>query len=114
MSQGWLQTVTAKQLYFHAVAQHRLGKVAQSEKNFGIAVARMQKAVSLLQEAEKRGEGAFKGYVSVCVCVCVWPTYVVCCTMYVEPPLPLTGVDLCLEERTMKQSTRIITLSTMT
>ncbi len=63
--QSWLQIVTAKQLYFHAVAQHRLGKVAQADKSFGIAVARMSKAVALLQEAEKRGEGAFKGYVSV-------------------------------------------------
>ena len=63
--------MTAKQLYLHAVAQHRLGKVAQGEKNFGIAVSRMKKAVSLLQESEKRGEGSFKGHVSVCVCVCV-------------------------------------------
>ncbi|XP_064396654.1 programmed cell death 6-interacting protein-like isoform X2 [Halichondria panicea] len=59
---SWLQIVVAKQLYFHAVAQHRLGKVAQADKSFGTAVARMGKAVALLQEAEKRGEGAFKGY----------------------------------------------------
>lgn len=62
--QSWLQTVSAKQLYFHSVAQHRLGKVAQTEKNFGQAVARMKKASALLQEAEKKGEGSFKAYVS--------------------------------------------------
>ena len=75
--QSWLQIVVAKQLYFHAVAQHRLGKVAQADKSFGTAVARMGKAVALLQEAEKRGEGAFKGYVSTfrgyiySVCACL-------------------------------------------
>lgn len=57
--------MVAKQLYFHAVAQHRLGKVAQADKNFGQAVARMKKAVSLLQEAEKKGEGSFRSYVSL-------------------------------------------------
>ncbi len=64
-TQSWLQIVAAKQLYFHAVAQHRLGKVAQADKSFGVAVARMSKAVALMQEADKRGEGAFKGYVSI-------------------------------------------------
>lgn len=37
-----MQTVAAKQAYLHAVAQHRLGLVAQANKNFGEAVARMK------------------------------------------------------------------------
>jgi hypothetical protein len=40
--QGWVQTVAAKQAYLHAVAQHRLGLVAQTNKNFGEAVARLK------------------------------------------------------------------------
>ena len=32
----------AKQAYFHGVAQHRLGLVAQASKNYGEAVARMK------------------------------------------------------------------------
>ena len=40
--QGWIQTVAGKQAYFHAVAQHRMGLVAQAKKNFGEAVARLQ------------------------------------------------------------------------
>lgn len=59
---SWLATVSAKQAYFHAVAQHRQGLVAQAAKNFGETVARTKKAVSLLQEAEKKGEGYFKPY----------------------------------------------------
>lgn len=75
----------------HAVAQHRMGLVAQTNKNFGEAVARMkvwrikylflysilpsvytQKAVSLLADAEKRGEGNFKPYVcSYCLALCI-------------------------------------------
>ncbi len=42
LPQGWLPTVVAKQAYFHAVAQHRLGLVAQANKNYGEAVARMK------------------------------------------------------------------------
>lgn len=64
-SQGWLSTASAKQAYFHCVAQHRMGLVAQSDKNHGEAVCRMKKAVELLAEAEKKGEGAFKAYVSI-------------------------------------------------
>ena len=37
--------VAAKQSYFHAVAQHRLGLVAKENKNFGEAVARMKVCV---------------------------------------------------------------------
>ena len=40
--QEWLHIVPAKQAYFHAVAQHRLGLVAQANKNYGEAVARMK------------------------------------------------------------------------
>ena len=40
--QGWLPMVAAKQAYFHAVAQHHMGLVAQAKKNFGEAVARLQ------------------------------------------------------------------------
>ena len=40
-----------------------MGLVAQAEKNYGEAVARMKKAVELLGEAEKKGEGVFKPYV---------------------------------------------------
>jgi len=36
-----VQTVAAKQAYLHAVAQHRMGLVAQANKNFGEAVSRM-------------------------------------------------------------------------
>ena len=39
---GWLSTVAAKSHYFHAVAQHHMGIVAQSNKSFGEAVARMK------------------------------------------------------------------------
>ena len=49
--------------YFHCVAQHRMGLVAQSQKNYGESVARMKRAVELLGEAEKKGEGVFKPYV---------------------------------------------------
>ncbi|KAL5508811.1 hypothetical protein EMCRGX_G004061 [Ephydatia muelleri] len=59
---GWLSIVTAKQAYFHAVAQHRLGLVAKANKNFGEAVARLKKATELLQESERKGEGMFKSY----------------------------------------------------
>lgn len=34
--------MAAKQAYLHAVAQHRMGLVAQGKKNFGEAVARME------------------------------------------------------------------------
>lgn len=34
--------VAAKQAYFHAVAQHRMGLVAQANKSYGEAVARMK------------------------------------------------------------------------
>ncbi len=40
--QGWIQTVAAKQAYMHGVAQHRMGLVAQANKNFGETVARMK------------------------------------------------------------------------
>lgn len=40
--QGWIQTVAAKQAYMHGVAQHRMGLVAQTNKSFGEAVARMK------------------------------------------------------------------------
>ena len=42
-----------------------MGLVAQGDKNHGEAVCRMKKAVDLLAEAEKKGEGAFKAYVSI-------------------------------------------------
>ena len=42
LSQGWLPVVAAKQAYFHAIAQHRLGCVAQANKNYGEAVSRMK------------------------------------------------------------------------
>ena len=42
-----------------------MGLVAQSEKNHGESVARMKRAVELLSEAEKKGEGSFKPYVSL-------------------------------------------------
>ena len=48
--QGWLATVCAKQAYFHAVAQHRQGLVAQANKNFGETVARTK--VSLAEGVE--------------------------------------------------------------
>ena len=64
MSQGWLQTAVAKQSYFLAVTQHRQGLVAQAGKNYGEAVSRLKRGVACLQEAEKKGEGAFKAYVS--------------------------------------------------
>jgi programmed cell death 6-interacting protein len=59
---GWLATASAKQAYFHCVAQHRMGLVAQSNKNHGEAVARMKRAVELLSDSEKKGEGVFKPY----------------------------------------------------
>ncbi|CAI8016396.1 Programmed cell death 6-interacting protein, partial [Geodia barretti] len=62
LPQSWLATASAKTAYFHCVAQHRLGLVAQAGKNYGEAVARMKKAVELLGEAEKKGEGVFKPY----------------------------------------------------
>ncbi len=34
--------MAGKQAYFHGVAQHRMGLVAQAAKNFGEAVARLQ------------------------------------------------------------------------
>ena len=40
-----------------------MGLVAQANKNYGEAVARMKRAQELLHEAEKKGEGAFKSYV---------------------------------------------------
>ena len=49
------------------MAQHRMGLVAQSHKNHGEAVARMKRAVELLAEAEKKGEGVFKPYVSLSI-----------------------------------------------
>lgn len=39
---GWLAIVAGKSHYFHAVAQHHMGLVAQSNKSFGEAVARMK------------------------------------------------------------------------
>lgn len=48
---GWLPTAVGKGTYFHAVAQHRLGLVAQAGKNFGEAVARLQ-----VSECVLRGE----------------------------------------------------------
>ena len=47
--------VAAKQAYFHAVAQHRMGLVANSNKNFGEAVARLQ--VSTHIHTNLAGEG---------------------------------------------------------
>lgn len=44
---SWLPTAVAKGVYFHAVAQHRLGLVAQANKSFGEAVARMQVCIVL-------------------------------------------------------------------
>ena len=61
--QGWLAIASAKQAYFHCVAQHRLGLVAQAKKNHGESVARMKRAMELLSESEKKGEGVFKPYV---------------------------------------------------
>ena len=49
--QGWLATACAKQAYFHAVAQHRQGLVAQANKNFGETVARTK--VSACSELRK-------------------------------------------------------------
>ena len=66
---GWLPTVAAKSSYFHAVAQHQLGLASQVQKSFGEAVARMKRGVELVTEAEKRGEGYFKPYVSMLDCV---------------------------------------------
>ena len=63
LPQSWLTTASAKTAYFHCVAQHRMGLVAQAGKNYGEAVARMKKAVELLGESEKKGEGVFKPYV---------------------------------------------------
>ena len=63
LHQSWLATASAKTAYFHCVAQHRMGLVAQADKNHGEAVARMKRAVELLGEAEKKGEGVFKPYV---------------------------------------------------
>lgn len=40
-----------------------MGLVAQANKSYGEAVARMKRAQELLHEAEKKGEGAFKPYV---------------------------------------------------
>ena len=90
---GWLPTVAAKSSYFHAVAQYQLGLASQAQKSFGEAVARMkvgeicflcvgvrggrrdrhqcsrrnvllQRGMELVTEAEKKGEGHFKPYVS--------------------------------------------------
>ena len=61
--QSWLATAAAKTAYFHSVAQHRMGLVAQSGKNYGESVARLKRAMELLAEAEKKGEGVFKPYV---------------------------------------------------
>lgn len=40
-----------------------MGLVAKSDKSYGEAVARLKRAVDLLAETEKKGEGAFKPYV---------------------------------------------------
>lgn len=51
---GWLSIVAGKSQYFHAVAQHHMGLVAQSNKSFGEAVARMKVCVdSLLYQFEQ-------------------------------------------------------------
>ena len=42
-----------------------MGLVAQGAKNHGESVARMKKAMELLSEAERKGEGIFKPYVSI-------------------------------------------------
>ena len=42
LTQGWLPTVSMKQVYFHTVVQHRMGLVAQANKNYGESVARMK------------------------------------------------------------------------
>lgn len=39
---GWVSIVSGKSQYFHAVAQHHSGLVAQANKCFGEAVARMK------------------------------------------------------------------------
>ena len=42
-----------------------MGLIAQANKNYGEAVARIKRASELLAEAEKKGEGAFKPYVRI-------------------------------------------------
>lgn len=46
--------VSAKQAYFHAVAQHRQGLVAQASKNFGETVARTKVSWLLIFEITMR------------------------------------------------------------
>ena len=63
---GWLAIVSGKSQYFHGVAQHHLGLVAQGNKCFGEAVARMKVGKSL------------------CACMCMYVHVIMCifiCTM---------------------------------
>lgn len=44
----WLSIVAGKTHYFHAIAQHQMGLVAQSNKCFGEAVARMKVCLQIV------------------------------------------------------------------
>lgn len=52
--------VSAKQAYFHAVAQHRQGLVAQANKNFGETVART-KVRQLISDSSIKNEFGGRG-----------------------------------------------------
>ena len=57
---SWLAIVSSKQAHLHGYAQHYMALQCKTDKKFGSSIARMQKALELLKEADRKGSGYFQ------------------------------------------------------